>query len=318
MLRGGGGTSISSGYPVSGGTAGCILYVDSSGNLKANDANLTYDATNIRLTVGTGSGAAAGWTLGNGANGYGFIWGTAVGTLSGTNYSLYADATTTELNSPSSPLILSVANVTKVSISGTAGAGPAITAGTAVTDVAALSITRTNNNAAVATGVDINITDTLSAAGYIPFQIRNGATNLFKMDKTGNLTINATTGTNADFLCLSSGGVVLLQTTACTISSLRFKEKVRQYSDGALDIIRKLNPITFKMKNADKPNADWNYDKPQVGLAAENVACILPLAAIYEQDGVTPKSYRQESIIAVLAKGMQELMARLEKVEARV
>lgn len=85
----------------------------------------------------------------------------------------------------------------------TAGLGPAIAAGTATTDVAALSITRTNNNAAVATGVDINITDTLSAAGYLPFQVRNGATALFNVDKSGNLT----TGSTGHSLTLAGGSL---------------------------------------------------------------------------------------------------------------
>ncbi len=46
-----------------------------------------------------------------------------------------------------------------------------------------------------------------------------------------------TTGTNADFLCLSSGGVVLLQTSACTISSLRFKPDWKPYDANAMSKI---------------------------------------------------------------------------------
>lgn len=68
------------------------------------------------------------------------------------------------------------------------GQGLAMIAGTATTDVAAMSLTRTNNNAAVATGVKWTFTDTTSASGFLPFQILGGSaatTNLFSVDKNG-------------------------------------------------------------------------------------------------------------------------------------
>ena len=75
--------------------------------------------------------------------------------------------------------------------SAAAGHGLQIAAGTAVTDVAALSVTRTNNNAAVVTGVKFTFTATTSAAGFLPFQVLGGVagtTNLIKTDKDGNTT----------------------------------------------------------------------------------------------------------------------------------
>lgn len=77
----------------------------------------------------------------------------------------------------------------KVSESTTAGQGVTVAAGTATTDVPALSVTRTNNNAAVATGVKFTFTDTTSAAGFLPFQVLGGAsgvTNLLSTTKAGN------------------------------------------------------------------------------------------------------------------------------------
>ncbi len=77
---------------------------------------------------------------------------------------------------------------TKFEVFNTAGRGAAIAAGTAATDVAALSVTRTNNNAAVATGVRFAFTDTTSAAGFLPFQVLGGAaaaTNLLSVSKAG-------------------------------------------------------------------------------------------------------------------------------------
>ncbi len=72
------------------------------------------------------------------------------------------------------------------------GQGLVMAAGTATTDVAAMSLTRTNNNAAVATGVKWTFTDTTSAAGFLPFQIlggSSGTTNLISVDKNGAIAV---------------------------------------------------------------------------------------------------------------------------------
>ena len=67
-----------------------------------------------------------------------------------------------------------------------AGTGLAIAAGTATTDEAALRVTRTNNNAAVATGVKFAFTDTTSATDAYFLQVLAGAsatTNIFSVQK---------------------------------------------------------------------------------------------------------------------------------------
>jgi hypothetical protein len=77
----------------------------------------------------------------------------------------------------------------------TAGLGLQIAAGTATTDVNALSLTQTWNAAGVAfTGLKFTITDTASAAGALAMQILGGAagtTNLLSLGKTGSLTAGA-------------------------------------------------------------------------------------------------------------------------------
>ena len=117
--------------------------------------------------------------------------------------------------------------------------------------------------------------------------------------------VSLVTGTNADFLCLGSGNVVLIQASACTISSMRFKKDPGPIGGDALARIVALEPIAFTMKDA--PNADPNFARRQLGLTAENVAAVDPRMAIYEDDGVTPKSYRQEAVIAALVAAVKEL-----------
>jgi hypothetical protein len=129
-----------------------------------------------------------------------------------------------------------------------------------------------------------------------------GGTKGFAMDGAGNVSLPAvTTGTNADFLCMTAGFVVTLQTSACTISSLRFKDVLGELTSTQMvaDIMA-LHPLVFKMKAPSTPNADPNYESAQIGLTAENVAAVDPRLSIFENDMTTPKSYRQEGILAAL------------------
>lgn len=83
-----------------------------------------------------------------------------------------------------------VQSTSKLIINAAAGAGPSIIAGTAITDVNALSITQTWNNAAVTTGVKISITDTTSASTSNLIDILGGAagaTRYFAVSKAGVL-----------------------------------------------------------------------------------------------------------------------------------
>jgi hypothetical protein len=163
---------------------------------------------------------------------------------------------------------------------------------------------------------------------FIVFDNAN-ASNALGVSTSGNVTIGETagtvainhivTGTNVDFVCLGSGGVLLIQASACTISSGRFKNIDGGLADGeALADVLALRPVAFRMKAAMGPNADPNYAAPQLGLTAENVASVEPRAAVYEDDMRTPKSYRQESIIAMTVGSIRALQAQIDRLQAEV
>lgn len=150
-----------------------------------------------------------------------------------------------------------------------------------------------------------------------PTIIGNTSATLGLTASSGGITLTGvSTGTNADFLCLSSGGVVLLQSSACTISSARFKEDIQPLGGNATDELLALNVSTFKLRDGDK-NGDPNASNTQVGLIAEDVAKVDPRLAIYEDDMKTPKSYRQESVIALLVKAVQEQQAEIEALKKK-
>lgn len=141
-----------------------------------------------------------------------------------------------------------------------------------------------------------------------------GGTKGFSMSGAGAITLPAvTTGINADFVCMAAGNVLTLQTSACTISSLRFKDVLGELTPSQMvaDVMA-LHPVAFKMKTPAEPNADPNYDRPQIGMTAENVAAVDPRLAVYEDDMTTPKSYRQEGMIAALVVTAQTHEAEIK------
>lgn len=147
-----------------------------------------------------------------------------------------------------------------------------------------------------------------SANTQIASGVNSGTVTIGNSGNTGKTVLaGLSTGTNADFLCLSAGGVVLLQTTACTISSARFKKDILPVSDkSSLADVLKLKPVSFTMKET---NRDPNAANQQVGLLAEDVAAVDTKLAVYEDDMKTPKSYRQEAVIAKLIGAIHELHA---------
>jgi hypothetical protein len=136
---------------------------------------------------------------------------------------------------------------------------------------------------------------------------------------TGSIAFpNVTTGTNTYFVCMATANVLTLQTSACTISSKRFKEHLIDMRSSALPAIGGMEVASFNMKPAAKPNPDPNYGSRQIGLIAENIAKVAPECAIYENDMKTPKSYRQECVIALLVKSVQEQQREIRALKARV
>ena len=197
---GGGAFSIGNTVTTPCTTANAVLYNAST----PCSANLTFSATNLVGLNVLGS-STAGVRITADAS-FGYLYSSLV-TAAGNNYALAINATETDVGATNT-VAIALNGTIKWQQDVTAGKGPAFTAGTAITDVAALSLTRTNNNAAVATGVKWTFTDTSSAAGFLPFQILCGSaatTNCLSVPKEGGIafTAKAISGTAPT---LASGG----------------------------------------------------------------------------------------------------------------
>ena len=93
-------------------------------------------------------------------------------------------------------------------------------------------------------------------------------------------------------------------------------ENVEDMKGSAEPSIAKMRVASFQMKNTN--NKDPNARSKQIGLIAENVAQVAPECAIYEDDMKTPKSYRQECVIALLVKATQEQAKEIADLKARL
>ena len=234
----GGGTI---GGPVIGGTATRVLFVGAGGVL-ADSANLTFAPTGSLLTLGTdvvvsryaakqvmisgdGTGATtnAGLIIGyHGVNGWGAVWPSNV-TPSTTNYAFAASGGSTELNATSS-LSLTISGSARMAIASTAGAGPAITAGTAADNAPrALSISQTwtdgtSSNIGIVGNFDMGATGTATGKLLSLQAGAAGTTEVFSVSQSGTTTIAgdaAVTGTitggniyaGADLRAVSTGSI---------------------------------------------------------------------------------------------------------------
>jgi len=270
-----------SGTDNTGVGANALEYVTSAGY------NTAFGAYALSaLQSGSTSNTAMGFEAGSGINSVGTGGNTLIGfeagtsiTQGGNNAVLSAgSAGTTVLTTGSSNVLIGTSATCAFTSSGQANTISVCTSSTPVWSV---------------TGAGTPATAAESFTGTISFP-------------------NVTTGTNADFVCMASGEMLTLQTSACTISSKRFKEHLIDMRSSALPTIGGMTVASFNMKPAAKPNPDPNYGSRQIGLIAENIAEVAPECAIYENDMKTPKSYRQECVIALLVKSVQEQQREID------
>ena len=210
-------------------------------------------------------------------------------------------------------------------------AGLTVTTGTNNTIIgnAVASTTLTTGGSNVLIGTSSAL-DTAAAGTNNTIGIGAGSTCVWCVTGAGTVTTAAetfhgsiafpqvTTGTNADFVCMAAGEVLTLQTSACTISSKRFKQNMAAFDGNAIGKLGAIPVKTFEMKPGAQPNPDPNYGSKQIGITAEDVARIEPRCAIYENDMKTPKSYRQECVIGLLVAAVQEQQKEINSLKRRL
>jgi hypothetical protein len=138
------------------------------------------------------------------------------------------------------------------------------------------------------------------------------------INRTGSTAVNTnftrfySLGNLVGAIQLDSANTVRLWTGP---SDYRLKENIVDLPS-AVDKIKALRPVNFVFKNAP--------DEPHVGFIAHEVQEVIPFAAegvkdaVDENGQIIPQSINQDKLIPYLTKALQEVIAKNEKLEARL
>ena len=143
--------------------------------------------------------------------------------------------------------------------------------------------------------------------GAIGYQAGN-STNRYSVytytDNTWRVNYN---GAGADELILTTGGNLTASGTVSGGSDISLKKNIKPLNN-QLEVVKKLNPVTFDWKEDKKPNQ-------QIGFIAQEVEKYLP-ELIDDTDNF--KSMAYGNMTAVLTKAIQELSAKVEELEGKI
>lgn len=136
---------------------------------------------------------------------------------------------------------------------------------------------------------------------------------MFQIGKSGTTTLNSGlgTGTGGNYLCIDTSNFEILRGngSACTASSLRFKEDINNITYG-LDAVMQLRAVSFKYKPEMNSGTSTH-----LGFIAEEVEPIIPELVSYNNDGQI-QGLDYPTVVAVLTKAFQELVGQVASTTA--
>lgn len=129
--------------------------------------------------------------------------------------------------------------------------------------------------------------------------------------------ITASAGLQTAVLCQSSGGEMIADSVACLASSEKFKEDITA-SDMGLATVLALKPIVYRYRETGNARFDSapNQRAIHAGFSAEQAASVDPRLVAYDIDG-NVRTIRPDAVPAALVLAVQELTAKVERLEAR-
>jgi hypothetical protein len=104
-------------------------------------------------------------------------------------------------------------------------------------------------------------------------------------------------------------------------SDYRLKRNITPMSDGALDRIKMISPVSYQWNDFEKDGVELSTKSEEIneGFIAHELQQIIPSAVDGEKDDpVTIQSLKPDAIIAVAVKAIQELSAKNDALEARI
>ena len=123
----------------------------------------------------------------------------------------------------------------------------------------------------------------------------------FRIDATGVVIVNALAGVGNRAVYSDSVG-----TLTNSASDERLKESIWESPYG-LDAVLEMNPVTYRWKDKSKG------EQTELGFIAQDMQAIVPEVIGENSDGMLSLDYPK--LVAVMAKAIQELTARVEELE---
>ena len=125
--------------------------------------------------------------------------------------------------------------------------------------------------------------------------------------------ITQTSAAQTGTVCWATGGSITVDTTVgCLTSSARFKDRIRELTDGISEVMS-LRPVSYfytEKFNGKYFGKNPNYNGEQVGFIAEEVNAVDPRLTTVEKDGQI-HSVRYSQITAILTKAVQQQQAEI-------
>jgi hypothetical protein len=121
------------------------------------------------------------------------------------------------------------------------------------------------------------------------------------------------TGTGGNYLCIDpiTGEILRGNGSACTASSMRFKDNVNDISYG-LDAVLRLRPVSFTYKPEMNSGTSTH-----LGFIAEEVAGVIPELVSRNTNGEV-QGLDYPTVTAVLTKAIQEQQITIKNIESRL
>lgn len=169
-----------------------------------------------------------------------------------------------------------------------------------------------NNNTFLGYNADVQANN-LSNATALGYNAKVGGSNMLVLGGTGADAVNVGIGTTTPAFRLDVNG-----TTACTgnvwTSDIRKKQNIKPLEFNGLDIIKKLNPVTYEWKDIK----DAGMKGIQMGFIAQELEMLLPSMVITSNDDEKSKGVKYIELMPIYAKAIQEQQTQIEELKKEI
>ncbi|MCP4270050.1 MAG: tail fiber domain-containing protein [Candidatus Brocadiaceae bacterium] len=146
-------------------------------------------------------------------------------------------------------------------------------------------------------GLYVQVANTNS--GYQALGVDTGGVRRFTVKNNGYVGI----GTQTPSYILHVNGTAYATGAAGALSDLRHKKNVQPVSDGALNIIDSLRPVTYEWKDP----VDSGMEGTQIGFIAQEVEGVLPGVVMTQDDEDKTKALKYNEFVPLIVKAIQEV-----------